>query len=144
MTPHTPDSSVTDPADAGVSSAAPSVDASVAPDAGTSATAPPIVDFSRAGRRVRRSALVLGSLALAGWVVTGLAAGGLDPTDLGAWGGLMLLGMFLVEVFVVGGSALRGMLNAGDRGERLAGGDVGLLPPQLKRGRASEDDGRGS
>lgn len=136
MTPHTPDPSLTDPADAGVPSAAPAADAAV-----PSSTVPPIVDFSRAARRVRRSALVLGSLALAGWAVTGLVTGGVDPTDLGAWGGLALLGMFLVEVVVVGGSALRGMLNAGDRGERLAGGDVGLLPPQLTRGRPPEDDG---
>ncbi len=143
MTPHTPDSSLTDPADTGVSPAVSSVDASAAAASDVD-TAPPIVDFSRAARRVRRSALVLGSLALAGWVVTGLVTDGVDPTDLGAWGGLALLGMFLVEVFVVGGSALRGMLNAGDRGERLAGGDVGLLPPQLKRGRAPEDDGTGS
>lgn len=91
----------------------------------------PVVDFTRAARRVRTSAAVLGGLALAGWVVTGLVGGGLDVGDLGAWGGLALVGMFVVEVVVVGGSALRGMLRAGDRGERLAGGDVGLLPPQL-------------
>lgn len=91
----------------------------------------PIVDFGRAARRVRASALTLGSAALVGWLVTGLLGGGPDPSDLGAWAGVALLGMFLVEVWVVGGSALRGMLRAGDRGERLAGGDVGLLPPQL-------------
>ena len=90
-----------------------------------------IVDFARAGRRVRRSALLLFPAALVGWLAVGLVGGGPDPADLGAWGGLALLGMFLVEVVVVGGSALRGMLAAGDRGERLAGGDVGLLPPQL-------------
>lgn len=99
----------------------------------------PIVDFSRAARRVRTSAMVLGSMAPVGWLVTGLVGDGLDPGDLGAWAGLALLGMFLVEVVVVGGSALRGMLRAGDRGERLAGGDVGLLPPQLT-GRASRSD----
>ncbi len=91
----------------------------------------PIVDFSRAARRVRASALVLGSAALVAWLVSGVLAGGPDPADLGAWAGVALLGMFLVEVWVVGGSALRGMIRAGDRGERLAGGDVGLLPPQL-------------
>lgn len=91
----------------------------------------PIVDFARAGHRIRLSAAVLGTLALVGWVVVGLATGGPDPADLGGWAAGALAGMFLVEVVVVGGSALRGMLRAGDRGERLAGGDVGLLPPQL-------------
>lgn len=102
----------------------------------------PIVDFSRAARRVRISALVMVTLALAGWLVTGLAGDGLDPRQLGAWGGLALLGMFIVEVIVVGGSAARGMLNAGDRGERLAGGDVGLLPPQLTRRRTAAGSDR--
>ena len=100
----------------------------------------PIVDFGRAARRVRASSISLGSLALVGWLVTGLVGGGPDPGDLGAWAGLALLGMFLVEVWVVGGSALRGMLRAGDRGERLAGGDVGLLPPQLTGQRAPRAD----
>lgn len=102
---------------------------------------PPLVDFGRAARRVRASALVLGSLALAGWLVSGLVGGGLDASDLGAWLGLALAGMFLVEVVVVGGSALRGMIHAGDRGERLAGGDVGLLPPQLTGQRAPRAPG---
>lgn len=97
----------------------------------SSGDAAPIVDFTRAARRVRRSALLLFPAALVGWLVVGVLGRGPDPADLGAWGGLALLGMFLVEVVVVGGSALRGMLAAGDRGERLAGGDVGLLPPQL-------------
>lgn len=93
--------------------------------------AAPIVDFARAGRRIRWSALLLGGAALVGWAVVGLLGGGPDPADLGAWAFGALVGMFLVEVVVVGGSALRGMVRAGDRGERLAGGDVGLLPPQL-------------
>lgn len=135
MTPHTPDSSVTDPAEAGAVPAAAAERDAIPPRAD-----PPIVDFSRAARRVRRSTLVLGSLALAGWLATGVVAGGPVVSDLGAWGGLALFGMFLVEVVVVGGSALRGMVNAGDRGERLAGGDVGLLPPQLTRRRTPGDD----
>lgn len=131
MIPRSPESDVTD-----------HVDVADGPTVGDHApsAAPPIVDFSRAARRVRRSALVLGSVAVVGWSIAGAVTGGPDPADLGAWGGLALLGMFLVEVVVVGGSALRGMLNAGDRGERLAGGDVGLLPPQLSRGRRPPDD----
>lgn len=139
MTPHTPDSSVTDPA-TDAPAAGPVPAATAAPDAVRPPADPPIVDFSRAARRLRRSALLLGSMALTGWVATGLAAGRPDVSDLGAWGGLALLGMFVVEVVVVGGSALRGMVNAGDRGERLASGDVGLLPPQISRGRRSRAD----
>lgn len=72
---------------------------------------PAIVDFPRAARRIRASAIVLGSSALVGWLVAGLVTGGPDPADLGGWAGAALFGMFLVEVVVVGGSALRGMLN---------------------------------
>ena len=92
-----------------------------------------LVDFARAARRIRASAVTLGALAVVGWLVTGLVTDGVAAADLGTWIGLALFGMFLVEVVVVGGSALRGMLRAGDRGERLAGGDVGLVPPQLTR-----------
>jgi hypothetical protein len=104
----------------------------------------PVVDFGRAGRRLRTSAVVLGALAVLAWLVHGLLGNGPDPADLGAWGGAALFGMFLVELVVVGGSALRGMLRAGDRGDRLAGGDVGLLPPQLlrRRGRGGGDGDR--
>lgn len=84
--------------------------------------------------------MVLGAVGLAGWLVTGIATGGLTVGALGAWLALVALGMFVVEVVVVGGSALRGMLRAGDRGERLAGGDVGLLPPQLHGRRSGGTD----
>lgn len=93
----------------------------------------PVVDWARAGRRLRASALVLGALAVGGWVVTGLVAGDIDPARLGNWVGLALAGMFAVEVVVVGGSAVRGLLRAGDRGDRLAGPDVSVVPPQLTR-----------
>ena len=92
-----------------------------------------LVDFAGAARRLRASAIVLGVGAVLGWLGQGLFTAGVAITDLGAWVGLALVGMFLVELVVVGGSALRGMLRAGDRGERLAGGDVGLLPPQVSR-----------
>lgn len=103
----------------------------------------PIVDFPRAARRLRASALVLGAAAAVGWVVAGVVGDGVRFADLGGWIGAALLGMFLVEVVVVGGSALMGMLRAGDRGERLAGRDVGLLPPQVTgRPRPREDQPR--
>jgi hypothetical protein len=94
-----------------------------------------LVDFRATARRVRRSATVLLGLALGAWVVTSVAGAGFDPTDLGGWIALALAGMFVAEIVFVGGSALRGMLRAGEQGERLAGGDVGLLPTQLMRRR---------
>ena len=102
-----------------------------------------LVDFGRAARRIRSSAVTLGVLAVVGWLVTGLVTDGVAVADLGTWIGLALVGMFVVEVVVVGGSALRAMLRAGDRGERLAGGDVGLLPPQLTRRTGREAGGTG-
>jgi hypothetical protein len=102
-----------------------------------------LVDYTRTARRMRMSAIVLGGVGLAGWLVTGVVAGGLTVGALGTWLAMVVLGMFIVEVVVVGGSALRGMLRAGDRGERLAGGDVGLLPPQLhgRRSRGIDQGG---
>lgn len=102
----------------------------------------PIVDFPRAARRLRASAIVLGAAAVVGWVVAGVAGDGVHVADLGGWIGAALLGMFLVELVVVGGSALVGMLRAGDRGERLAGRDVGLLPPQVTGRRLPREDER--
>ncbi|MBW3621452.1 MAG: hypothetical protein KY461_14500 [Actinobacteria bacterium] len=96
---------------------------------------PVLVDWSVAGRRLRLSALVLLGLALVAWVVGGLLHDGVAVRDVWGYLGLAAVGMFLAEIVVVGGSALRGMLRAGERGERLAGGDVGLLPPQLTRRR---------
>lgn len=100
----------------------------------------PIVDFPRAARRLRASAIVLGAAAVVGWVVAGVAGDGVHVADLGGWIGAALLGMFVVELVVVGGSALAGMLRAGDRGERLAGRDVGLLPPQVTGRRLPRED----
>lgn len=93
---------------------------------------PRLVDWEQTIRRLRRTAVALGSAAFGGWLLTGLAGGGVRPAALGGWLGGALLVMFVAEVVIVGGSALRGMLRAGDRGERLAGRDVGLLPPQLR------------
>lgn len=95
---------------------------------------PRLVDWELAGRRLLWSAVVLLAAAGAGWVAVSLAAGQWRAGMLGNLVGLALVGVFLVEVWVVGGSALRGMLRAGEGGQRLAGSDVGLLPPQLRPG----------
>lgn len=93
-----------------------------------------LVDWALAGRRLARSAVVLLAAALGAWIVTSLVSGAWRPGVLGNFVGLALVGVFLVEIWVVGGSALRGMLRAGEAGHRLAGSDVGLLPPQLRPG----------
>lgn len=100
------------------------------------APGPPIVDWGRTGRRIRRIALVLGGLVLTVWVVAGFVRdAGFELRLLGELVGLALLVAFVAEVVVVGGAAVVGMLRAGERGERLAGSDVSLLPPQLRRRR---------
>jgi hypothetical protein len=96
----------------------------------------PLVDWARTARRMRRVALVLAALVLVGWVVDGLIGEtGFRPRRLGEFTGIAVLIAFVAEVVVVGGAALGGMLRAGERGHRLAGSDVSLLPPQLGRGR---------
>jgi hypothetical protein len=97
---------------------------------------PPLVDWTRTGRRLRRVALVLAALVLLGWVADGvLGAGGFRLRMLGELTGIALLLAIAAEIVVVGGAALAGMLRAGERGERLARADVSLIPPQLRRRR---------
>ncbi len=91
-----------------------------------------VVDFGRLGRRLRRTALVLGVLVLVGWVVS-IPFAGADVGLLMNLFGLALALMFVAEVVIVGGSAVKGLLRAGEQGHRLASDDVTLLPPQLTR-----------
>jgi hypothetical protein len=94
----------------------------------------PLVDFRRTARRLAIAVAAIGVLVLATWTVLVVTTGA--PLRLLAeLAGLGLLGAFAVEVVVVGGSAVRGMLAAGERGERLASSDVALVPPQLLRRR---------
>ncbi|MDX1619422.1 MAG: hypothetical protein R3320_00425 [Nitriliruptorales bacterium] len=92
-----------------------------------------LVDWRRLGRRLGLSVAVLLSLAVVAWVVTGVVTDGVDAGELPGFIGLAVAGIFVAEVVFVGGTAVRGLLRAGEEGERLAGGDVGLLPPQIKR-----------
>lgn len=86
-----------------------------------------IVNWHRAARRLRTSAIVAFVLCLIGWGVSAA----MDGPGLGTWIGIALGLVFLAEVVIIGGSALRGMFRAGERGERLAGSDVGLLPARF-------------
>lgn len=97
---------------------------------------PSIVDWGRTARRIRLVLTSLAVLVLVAWLAIGIfGVAGFDPRLLGELLGLALLVAFLAEVVVVGGAAIRGMLRAGERGDRLAGSDVSLLPPQLTRRR---------
>lgn len=89
---------------------------------------PQIVNWGRAARRLRVSAIGAVAIGLAGWGISSVVGG----PGFGTWLGIALGLIFLAEVVVVGGSALRGMFRAGERGERLAGSDVGLLPARLR------------
>lgn len=90
-----------------------------------------LVDWGRTGRRVRTSVLVLGSGVLVAWTALSLLGDGFEVRVLGGLVGLALALLFVVELVVVGGAAVRGMLRAGERGERLASRGVGLLPPRM-------------
>lgn len=96
---------------------------------------PPVVDFHATARRLRWILGVIGSAVVALFVVRGIVDGAFEPRLLAELLGIGVLLAFAVEVVVVGGAALRGMLTAGERGDRLASDDVALLPPQLRRGR---------
>jgi hypothetical protein len=95
--------------------------------------APGIVDWHRTGRRLRRQAVVIVGLVAVTWLVLGVAGGGLTLRSLAELLGLGVLVAIAGEVLIVGGAALRGMLAAGERGDRLSSSDVSLLPPQVTR-----------
>lgn len=101
----------------------------------------PLVDYPATARRMRRSAIVIGTMVVVTWLVVGLVSGGPGLRDLPGFFLLGLVAMFVVEVWVVGGSAVRGMLRAGERGERLSSDDVAIIPPQLLRRRRPPTDG---
>lgn len=92
----------------------------------------PLIDFGRTARRLAIAVAGIGVVVLATWIVLAVT-GGASLRLLAELAGVGLLGAFVVEVVVVGGSAVRGMLRAGERGERLAASDVALVPPQLLR-----------
>lgn len=92
----------------------------------------PLIDWSRLGRRM--------AVITLGWVlVVGLGAAvtealaGLTREGLLLWVGLGAVGLVTSAITLLAASALAGMIRAGDRGERLAGDDVGLSPPQVRR-----------
>ena len=96
---------------------------------------PPVVDWGGTARRLLRVLAAVGVVVVATWLVLGLRAGELGLGALAELIGIGLLVSFVLETVIVGGSALRGLLAAGARGDRLASRDVSLLPPPLKRGR---------
>lgn len=93
---------------------------------------PAILDFRRTARRLAVAVSIIGIAVAVSWVALVVTTGA-SLRLLAELAGLGLLAAFVVEVVVVGGSAVRGMLAAGERGERLADSDVALVPPQLLR-----------
>ncbi len=101
-----------------------------------------IFQWSATAHRLRRILLGLSAVIVITFVLVSAARGSVEVLLLAELLGLGLLVAFGIEVVVVGGAALRAMLTAGERGERLAGHDVGLLPPQVLR-RARGEQGCG-
>lgn len=97
---------------------------------------PPIVDWARTARRLRRQLVVIAAVVVVAWLVVGLTRDMLGLRLLAEIAGLGALAAVAAEFVVVGGAALRGMLRAGERGERLSRADVSLLPPQVTCRRA--------
>jgi hypothetical protein len=94
---------------------------------------PGIVDWHRTGRRLRRQAVVILVVVVVAWLLLGFRAGGPSVRSFAELLGLGVLLAVAGEVVIVGGAAFRGMLTAGERGDRLASSDVSLLPPQVSR-----------
>ena len=94
---------------------------------------PPVIDLATTARRLGRVLAAIGVVVLAVWVVRSTIAGAARPRELAELVGFGLVAAFVVEVVVVGGAAMRGLLAAGARGDRLSGPDVALLPPQWRR-----------
>jgi cation transporter-like permease len=99
-----------------------------------------LLDHARIARRLRRWLVLLVGATLVAWLAGGLLGDGPTLRGLASLVGVAILLALLVEVVVVGGAAVGAALRAGERGERLAGPDVSLAPPQLaarfRRGRA--------
>lgn len=99
----------------------------------TAEALPSVVDYAATWRRMRRVLAAIGVTILVAWLVRGALGGGLELRVLAELLGFGVLLSFAVEVVVVGGSAVRGLLAAGERGDRLSSPDVSLLPPQVGR-----------
>ncbi len=101
-----------------------------------------LVDWRRLGRRLWLLALGWAGLAALGIGATTALSG--DPAAAGAlWAGIAALGFPASVVVAVALSAVGGMLRAGESRERLAGGDVGLMPPQVRPRRPVQRKGEG-
>lgn len=96
-----------------------------------------LIDWTRIGHRIRRSAIVALSVIVVGSLATAVTRGSWREASIGGWIFVGAVIMIATEFVVVGGSALRGMLRAGERGERLAHPDVTLVPPQARRRKRS-------
>lgn len=89
----------------------------------------PLVDWRGAARGTAVVVIAWSAVAILGCAITWRLTG---SSYAGIWIGLTAIGATATSVAVLAASALRGMLRAGERGERLSGDDVGLLPPRRR------------
>lgn len=91
----------------------------------------PLVEFPPLAARVRTAVTVLAALALVAVVIDGLV-NGLSFTVMIRWLSAFVVGLVVVVGVNVALHALRGAGAAQRQGERLAGDDVGLVPPRRR------------
>jgi hypothetical protein len=94
-----------------------------------SASAAPLLDFAALGGRLRRVLPVLTALAVLGAGIEALGAG-VSPTLVVRWASILVALVLAALAVLTGLHALDGADRAQRRGERLSGGDVGLMPPR--------------
>ena len=97
-----------------------------------------LIDIAALAVRLRYVAGGLAVLALVGAVVDGLR-NGLTFSLLARWIALLAFFLVIAAALLVAIQALRGAGHAARRGQRLAGRDVGLIPP--KRSTRRHDGG---
>ena len=91
----------------------------------------PLIDHARLARRLRRWLALLLGATLVAWLAGGMLGDGPTMRSLSGLLGVALLSAVLIEIVLVGGTAVSAALRAGERGERLAAPDVSLVPPQV-------------
>lgn len=95
-----------------------------------------VVDFPAVGRRLLRLLALAAAVVVGGSVLLAVVpAWQWSWRSVGEIAGWTVVATLVIEISITASTAVVGLLRAGERGDRLAGSDVSLLPPQLRRRR---------